>query len=475
MAEDRLDASLQVSVLAALCFDAEYGTVVSMQVKTTHFDSAFRDFAAVVLKYRKQYHKPPGLDYLDDLVSQVTGKKSVLTEQLIPALLEAKDGLNAEYISTRVKDFIRRQTIKQAIFDAGDIWENARSTNDPEALDKIEKVFHNVLNARHETFDVGTRLNDLRVLSRIKNSDDFIRLGIPELDLLRIGLYQKQMLLYVGPKGSGKTFFCVQCGKQALMQGEKVVHYTLEEDGDTGVIPRYYQSWFGVGQDMEEYTRTTIIKDRDHEWKDWKKTTCRPELAFSQANIRKVLAKRIKQHGTRLGNLIVKTFPTGFCTVDMIVAHLDYLAEVEGFIPTVLIVDYPKLMKVDRRDVRVSIGRNVEELRGLSIQRNMAFVAPHQGTRRTIGARRVRSSDAGEDISVVQTADICLSYQRTETERSLGLGRLSVEHARKSREGAMIVLSQAYAIGQYVTGSVFMNTAYLDRIKELGADVDEED
>ena len=105
----------------------------------------------------------------------------------------------------------------------------------------------------------------------------------------------------------------------------------------------------------------------------------------------------------------------------------------------------------------------------------MVCVAPHQGTRGTIGAKRVRSREAGEDISVVQTADTVLAYSRTEAEERLGLGRLSVEHTRDARGGSMILLSQALDIGQYVLNSAVMQPAYWDRLKEVGGGDDDEE
>jgi hypothetical protein len=173
--------------------------------------------------------------------------------------------------------------------------------------------------------------------------------------------------------------------------------------------------------------------------------------------------------------LFIKDFPTSTLTVDQLISYLDYLEEVKGFIPNVLIVDYPKLMKMDRRNRRVDLGDNVEQLRGLAGQRNMALVAPHQGTRKSMGARRVTSSMAGEDISVVQTADTVLSLQRTEAEERLNLARLSVEHARDSEGRSMIVLSQSYNTGQFVLDSAPMQQAYWDQVQDLGDEDEDED
>jgi hypothetical protein len=442
-------------------------------VKPEHFDGVWRDFAGRVLIYRKRYSKPPGENYIDDLAAQATlgGDANLLKKRLLPQLFAEAEGLNAEYTATRVQDFVRRQVLKRALFEAGDRF----GQDNEDLVHDVETIFHTALQFRQQTYDAGTFLNDPKALGFIGRTEDFVSLGIPELDRQRIGLIPKQLLLYIAPKGSTKSWFCIHCGKQALLNRLKVVHYTLEMDGDTQVIPRYYQCLFGVARDPERYNRTDLEFDELGRLSGFKTKSVKPRIDYTQPKVRALLRSKISAFGTRFGNLIVKTFPTGSLTIPHLIGHLDYLQEVERFVPNVLIVDYPKLMYADRANLRLDLGRNVEELRGLVGKRNMVCVAPHQGTRGTIGAKRVRSREAGEDISVVQTADTVLAYSRTEAEERLGLGRLSVEHTRDARGGSMILLSQALDIGQYVLNSAVMQPAYWDRLKEVGGGDDDEE
>lgn len=483
MADERFAASLQLSVLAALCFDAGYGAAIASQVRPEHFDNLWRDFAARVLAYRKRYGKPPGENYLDDLAAQATvGKDStLLKKRLLPELLIEAEGLNAEYTATRVQDFVRRQVLKGAVLEAGSRF----GQDDEKLVVDIEGILHKALRFRQQTLDSGTFLNDPAGLKFLDQQSEVIPLGIPELDKHRIGLTRKELLLYIGPKGTGKTWFCVHAGKQALLQRFKVVHISLEMSEDQ-IIGRYYQSLFGIATSSERYNKTTLefddlgrlsgfktklVKSREERLKSGE----RIRLDFTQPGIKKYLREKMQGFGVRLANLVVKDFPTSSLTIDQLIGYLDYLEEVERFVPDVLIVDYPKLMKTDTRDLRISIGRNMEELRGIGGARNMAVLAPHQGTRSTIGSKRTRSKDAGEDISVVQTADTTLAYSRTEAEERLGLGRISVEHARKARGGNIILLSQSYETGQYVLNSALMSQAYWDKLKAVGGEDDDEE
>lgn len=464
--EERLAAPLQTSVLTVLAFDnSEHGAALAAQVKPDHFDNVYRDFATRVLQYRRRYRKAPGKNYIKDLAAAASfGKEDSLVERrLIPNMLAEVDGLNAEHIASRAFEFTRSQTLKGAIAEAIDRYR----TPDEARIEDIEKIFSGALRARHETLDAGLFLNDPAGLEALTRND-YISLGIPVLDHLDIGLIPQELLLYIAPKGAGKTWFCVHCGRQALIQRLRVVHVTLEM-GERKIFRRYYQNLFSVARKPEKYNRTILEFDELRRLSGFRTRSVTPHLDMSNPQIRKILLNKMKAFGLRIGGLVIKSFPTSQLTLDQLEAYLDYLEAAENFIPNVLIVDYPKLMKKGK-EIRIDIGANVEGLRGICQRRNLMGVAPHQGTRETIGARRTRSSQAGEDISVVQTADTVLSFQRTEAEKRLGLGRLSVEHARDCPDGIMILLTQSYETGQYVLQSTMMNAVYWERLREIGGD-----
>ena len=472
---DRLASSLQQSVLSALCFDDTWGAVIAAQVQPDHFDAVFRDFAARILNYRRKHHRPPGVNHVEDLAIQTGAREdSLVLKRLVPTLLAEGPTVNAEYVAQRVNEFIRRQTYKRAIAEAGERYQQ----DDEKLLEDLDHIFHEVLTARQTVLDAGTFLTDSKALRFLDRSNvDFIPLGIKELDAKRIGLVPKTLLLYVAAKGSGKSWFAVHCGKQALLQRMSVAHVSLEMPTEE-VMGRYFQALFGAATEKGSVDITALKFDKiiTDKLVGLPSESVKPRINFEHPNIRNILKNKIGEWGLRLGRLVVKDFPTGSLTIDQLIGYLDYLELVEGFTPNLLIVDYPKLMKLDRRDPRISIGRNMEELRGIAAARGLALVCPHQGTRASIGARRVRSSMASEDISVIQTADLVLAYSQTEAEERKGLGRLSVEHSRTTRAGLTLLLTQSYETGQYVLDSYPLPKNYWDLLpddakrEELSAD-----
>lgn len=472
MAEDSLSPSLQESILAALVFDEKAGAVIAGQVLPRHFDDTYREIAEKVLGYRKRFGRPPGRAHLDDLFSKVleAGRTPRLRRMLF-SLAELAEGLNGDYVISRTQEFVRGQQLKSALIEANSRYEQGGDGLVPD----VEGIFSKALRFRAQTLDAGIFLNDTsRSLGFLDHDEDGISLGIKELDQAGVMLRPKEMILYIAGKGTGKTHSCVNVGVEALLQRQKVLHLSLEmpEDRLTG---RYYQRLFGAAMKPDKFDKTTLEFDKLGRLAGFRTRSTTPKWDFSGSNAKRELRKRLKPWGTRLGRLVVKHFPSGSLTMQQLEGYLDFLEMNEKFIPTVLIVDYPDLMAQDGKNLRISLGQTFVQIRGLLSARNMAGYVPTQGNRGSIKASKVSSDMVSEDISKVHTADNVITYSRTEAEKRLGLARLHVSNARYGPDGATIIITQAYHIGQYVLQSASMQNAYWDRLEEVSGDVGDEE
>ncbi len=224
----------------------------------------------------------------------------------------------------------------------------------------------------------------------------------------------------------------------------------------------------------DKFIKSYLDFDRLQRMTGWRSRTVTPNWTFADPGAQKLLRKKLRPHGARFGNLVVKHFSSGSLTVPLLEGYLDYLEVEEKFTPHVLIVDYPDLMKLDPKNLRIDTGRTFVELRGVLSRRNLAGFTPTQGGRDTIGAKFTSSKNVTEDISKVFTADQTMTYQQTPAEYELGLGRLSIEHARLLKGGAMIVITQSYSTGQYALQSAIMNQNYWEKLREVTGDRDDD-
>lgn len=467
MTRERLSESLQEAVLAVLAFDDHYGGLVASQVTPENFDGIYAQIAAPVLNYRRKYQRAPGEAHLESLFSRAkldpSDRRTHALRRTLVNLANYAEAVNAEYIASRTQDFVRAQKLKAALLAANERY--AQGGDD--AIPEVEGILSNALKFRQTTLDAGSFLSDVdRMLEFNRTRDDYIALGIPQLDSLGIGMYPKQLLLMIAPKGSGKTHFCVHCGRQAVMQKLNTLHVSLEMD-EPRVLSRYYQTFFGVARRPGAFNRAAFDLDELDRFVGIRTKKIKPKLDFTNPEIRKILRNKVKRWGARFDRLVVKSFSSGTLTMSQLRGYLDFLELHEKFVPNVLIVDYPRLMRQDPNNLRITLGQTIVDLRGLADERNMAVVAPAQSNREGIGARRVTSRNTSEDISTVFTADTVLSYSQTEAEKLLGLARLTVEHARDEETGLQILLSQSYATGQYIADSAVLNSSYWDVLKDL--------
>lgn len=445
--------------------DDRYGPIIAGQVLPDHFDVQYRAAAAGILAYHRRYRKAPGEAQLLSVVAAGRdGDRAAGARRLVSRLVAMAATLNAAYATARTAEFVKQQTLTAAVAEAT---ERLLSGGEDNLVEDVEGILRTALNQQRTPMEAGTFLSDTRRgLEFLNRAKEGYRLGIGPLDEAGIGLTPKEMLLYVAPKNSGKSWFCVHCGRQALTQGAKVVHLTLEME-DTIAIGRYHQSMFGAGWKDEKFTYAELEFDDLDRLSGFRQRQRRPKISFSAPGAKKWLRERINQWGTRLGRLVVREFPSGTLTIPALRGYLDYLDAAHKFVPHVLIVDYPDLMALDRRNFRLDLGRLYVELRGLAQERNLALVAPTQGNRESLGASKVSAGMTSEDISKVFTADTVLTYSRTAAEERLGLARLHVDYARTAARGQTILLAQSYATGQYALQSALMRKVYWDRLDEV--------
>jgi replicative DNA helicase len=348
---------------------------------------------------------------------------------------------------------------------------------DDESIDQMEGILNQATRDRVETFDPGIKLGDKKraINSLLRDdSEDVFPTGIKELDQYNLGPKRKTLHILVGLKKVGKTRWLVQLAQHAAMQDAKVLHVSLEMDEER-MLKRYYQSFFAIAQHRTEIRRSKFKKDEFGRLTRVAYKKAKVRLALDDKRIRKELGKRIDRFGRRLNNIIIKSFPTRQLTFNQLVAYIDRLEIQEQFVPDLLIVDYPKLMRIDMNNFRLALGALLEDLRGLGVERNMAVATVAQSHRVGKGqVGKIDTSDIGEDFSQTQTLDVGLVYRQTKMEAKLGLARIYVDDARDVSSGWEVLIAQNYSMGQFCVDSIRMRDNYMDLIsKKAGLDNEE--
>ncbi|MCK5235428.1 MAG: hypothetical protein KAR06_00470 [Deltaproteobacteria bacterium] len=468
---EKLSGSLQENLLTLLCFDEKNIPLIMNSVDVGLFESAiYREIASHAITFYQEFKKPVGdhlPDVLEDILDGKDTKKADLYERVLKNLYAAQENINDEYVLGQLANFVRQQRLKVGIKDAVECMQSGKIDEAEIALDLARK--HQLT-----VFDAGIEISNTdSMLSFLDHEDDFYFTGIKELDKLGICPAPKELYIVVALPNVGKSWFLTQIAKAGLMHRKRVAHITLEMS-EKKTSQRYCQSLFAVAKGHPKLNIPVFERDELGRVTNIDFKAIKEPKNFRDPGIRKVLKSKLQR--LRSPQLIIKEFPTSQLTINGLKAYLENLQSSKGFLPEILLVDYPDLMEINSDNLRVDTGRIYKELRGIAVEYNIAVVTVSQANRSGEGAKLLTRKHLAEDYSKVAIADNLLTLNQTPEEYQNGLARLYVDKGRGDRKGDIILLAQNYAIGQFCLDSVRISNQY-DRILErlAGGEPEEEE
>lgn len=455
---------LQENLLTLLAFDAERAGIIRGLVDPSLFGGPYRLLAARIYAHLDSFKKPPGEhlpDILSDKLESASKGEGTFYGEIIENLHAAKDGINAVYVMSQLETFIKRQSLRSAAVDL----HKALQRDTEESLQEATRIMASANKTTLSVFDPGTRLSDKkRALRFLDLTQEAFPTGIAELDKRGFGPTRKELWLLIANTKAGKSWALGQLAKAALMRRLRVLHITLEMS-ESRAAQRYFQALFAISKRKEVINTTRFQKDALGRISGFDELKITPKYSLDDPNIRKKLEGLINRASTRLlDNILIKEFPTGQLTVSQLTAYLDNLESTEKFVPDLLIVDYPDLMKLDRDNFRLALDDTFKGLRGLAVSRNIALAAVSQSHRGAAKAKKVDIDNVAEAYSKIAHSDTVITYTQTPQEQKLGLARLFVAAGRNDQDKFTIVISQAYATGQFVVDSTIMKGVYWENL-----------
>ncbi len=356
-----------------------------------------RVFARKVMNYRSRYSKHPSHDAVITILrTELDAEDEVLKEQVKEyfAKIHKSEVEDAEYIKEQSLDFCRKQNLKEAMLKSVELLQNS-------SFDEISKVINESLKLGSETNFGYDYLADFeeRFKPKFRNP---VSTGWADVDSITSGgLGKSELGVVIAPTGAGKSMVLVHLGSQAVVQGQVVVHYTLELQ-DT-VIAKRYDSCI-TGYPLSELTS---FKDE----------------VFDEI-------KDIE------GRLIVKEYPTKSATTETIRNHLTRLHK-RGIKPGMIIVDYADLLRpvVVRKEKREELGTIYEELRAISTEYGCPVWTASQTNRSGLNAEVITMEQISEAFNKCFVADFIFSVSRTIEDKQNNQGKIFIAKNRNGPDG----------------------------------------
>lgn len=461
--DERLSGALQENILTLLVFDDKNAKMLRAALTPQLFESSvFREVAGHAIDFIDQFgetikdHLP---DHLESILNGDDARKASTYKKLVDNLFMARASVNGDYVISQLHKFVRQQKLKDAVIKAVEAIEDGR-------IDQAESELLLGLKSQSVAFSGGLNLSSpedvMRVLDQ-PESEGF-HLGIKELDDNGIIPRRKEIMCLLAPRGKGKSWFITHVAKQALLQRWSVVIITLEMS-EQRYAARMLQAFFSISRREAKIQVTRLITGNDGALQDLIQERVE-RMSMQDPDARSVLGKRAKREFGRRPPFRIKEFPTGSLDLAGLEAYLEGLERFEKFTPDLILVDYPKLMKMNPLNLRVELGAMIEGLRGIAVKRNAAMGIVAQGNRESEKATLVTGDQVSEDISMLATVDTMLTYSQTPAEYQLGLARLFVEKARNEEAKSQTLITQAYGIGQFCLDSVPIRSGYWEFMGE---------
>lgn len=456
MPDDRLSLSLQEDLLVLACFNAQTLPIIRNALGIELFGNAvYRDILSRVYEYFDRYKEPPA-EHTPDLLEDRLGKgdrDSQMYVDLLTLIHDHRNRVNVKYTIDRMEGFIRTQALKIGIISASEALQEGK-------LDEAESILIASNKQRVSVFNPGSTLADgLKKAFSHDIRQNILPLGIKELDRWDLGPARGELLLYIAGPKSGKSWFLIHLAKRGLLHQQRVLYITLELS-EAQIEQRILQSLFSVTRRKQKVDVTRLRMDELGRLLRFEPEAITPRASFDDLTKQVYLEKRLQRlHPSE--NLLVRQFPAGQLTVRQLTAFMDMLEQAHAFVPDILLIDYPKYMKLSSDNYRIEVGALMNDIRGLAVERNIAIATVKESNRAGVKSKMITGGDAGEDYSAIYTADTIFTYTQTVQERQLGLARLFVDSTRVAeRDKFVLLLSQAYSVGQYCLDSAALSESY---------------
>lgn len=408
---ETISQRLQDAFVILAITDDQFLKICRHSVKINYFFSPIvQSIVKLCYTYFDHFKEAPKQHFQDELARFLAEKEedSVIDEYLtyIQKLNEVE--LPAKgYILSRFNQFIRSSELKQAAIQFAKLVAS-------DELDKAQNIMMQALKSGIYTEEIGVVYPNENPTYYVKDhAEKILSSGWPSLDVfLRRGLCRTDLICILGGAKGKKSWSMVHLGKLALTNGLKVLHITQELSAED-TEQRYDRAIGCLVREKEPQVITFKYFDEQRN-----RTINQQILCQSVWNKEEVLKcrKTIERLG---GKLIIKKYPIGTCTVEEIERYLDYLETFEGFIPDVVINDYPEKMKLPIGEHRRDGIHNVYiNMKRIAEERQQLWLTVSQVPRYALRKSLLDKDDFAEDIRKLEDVDlvIAISHNRTQAQ-----------------------------------------------------------
>lgn len=424
------DSDFQKKIVALLVRDASFVQMTDGLIKPEFFEEVgMRAVVVVANRYIAKYKKSPG-----DKSILVSLFKDSLRDKVLPSdmvrhgakaiqeLFEL-DVSDRDYVADECAMFARHQAVGNAILESVALVEKRDFETIGKSLRKALDVGVAVSAGSCDygaSLEARTQRRKDRLAGKLPPSG--ISTGYPALDqyLYHKGWGRREMAVLMGGPKAGKSMAMIGFGVNAVAAGYRTLYVTLEVSSDiisdridANIAERAMMELDLHAHEVEEKVRAFMAKAAPYKIEEY------PTGAMRVADLRRI----IERH------------------------------KANGMIFDLVIVDYADLMCPESRtdNVQENSKSIYQDLRGLAMTEGFAMLTATQTNREGAKKAVATMTDVAEDLNKIRIADVVISINKSEEERSLNQARLHFAASRNQRSGFTLKVEQNIDQAKFIT------------------------
>lgn len=261
---------LQEEIVRLLLSNKVFYFSVSNHLLPKAFVSDYGRIISALVAYEDKYHTYPSgkafRDFADKLFRSYGWKEdnvSKLIEDIQQYQASGTEDIDEEsiaYYIHLIKRHKAQHNVVNMFREAGSLLED--QTSDLTQLttmiyDAVSPLLENDTEEVTDLLDPDTLKQNLDEVYSNEEHNKYFRTGIPKIDnlVLRGGLNESQLGIFIGATGSGKSFMLQNCALMGALDGYKVLHINCEMNSSS-MVDRFYRA-------MSARTHEEIKNDLD--------------------------------------------------------------------------------------------------------------------------------------------------------------------------------------------------------------------
>ncbi len=428
--------------------DTDFLRTARQCVHPSYFTSEITEkIIGLCYSYFDQFEQAPANHFHDEICRHLKDADEDEKELYIGYLnkINDMDLPSKTYVLSKISEFIKAREFQKGALQFAKLTEEGKFEEAEQLMTKVLKTGAQI---NDEALDYLA--HDTPTYYNTDVGEELISTGIERFGN-RIMLRRKQLVCILGGGKGKKSWWCQHLGAQGLLAGLRILYISHELSAEE--IEMRYDMMFGTLVSREAYSDVEFVTTNE-QGQVTDRETRNIDTVFNLEAVREG-RRVIQRYG---GKLLIKKYPPTVCSMGEMNRYLDALETFNGFVPDIIINDYPDIMKLpggENTERRDKLNDIYLQHKRIADERNILMIIVSQTNRAGLEKARISKKDFAEDIRKLANVDLVLAVGQNRIMEQEHRMRVHVLGGRTEEDGFGCLVSQNIRIGQVVVDSWF--------------------